>query len=178
MSYYAKFNQNGVLISGPQTVPVDDSWVEVEILQHIPELHNTIWENDGYKFIQKAVPKPVSAFIDKYLEKVDKHCESIRLLFCPFRLQDQEYRLVEKQLQEYKDSGVVGDTIQSHCDSMNVDVETAVASIEEMALGFNNALSDIRRHRLMYKSLIRKSESIEQVEEIYNDFINVLSKYG
>lgn len=109
---------------------------------------------------------------------VDSCAGSVAESFAPYSLADQEYKLTQAQVAEWRSNGSpAGDipsALQSWVDASGLSVEDAAASIESSADSLNSALLEIRRIRLKAKRDIMGAETIEVAVNIRNTALTEL----
>lgn len=110
--------------------------------------------------------KPVQSFTkDELCLSVDAFAGSVAESFAPYSLADQEYKLTQTQVSEWRSNGSpandVPSALQSWMDASGLSAEDAASSIEASADSLNTALLEIRRIRLKAKRDIMDAETIE-----------------
>jgi len=115
--------------------------------------------------------EPVQSFTkDELCLSIDALAGSVAESFAPYSLADQEYKLTQAQVAEWRSNGSpandVPSALQSWVDASGLSVEDAAASIEASADSLNYALLEIRRIRLKAKRDIMDAETIEAAVNI------------
>lgn len=132
----------------------------------IPEDSVQVSKSDAENILQE-INSVTASMPDKngLCMMVDNRAGEVASSFAPYSLADQEYKLTQAQVAEWRSSGSpAGDipsALQSWVDASGLSAEDAATSIEASAESLNSALLEIRRIRLKAKRDIIDAETIE-----------------
>lgn len=178
--YIDKTNKNIYDDELNKTLPSKDKLIPInhqtyKDILHYQNVH--IDENNNVKVDKTEYKQSLNEIKDNYKDKIDFQSGIKRTKFISVG-QDikTEYSFFISDINDYKQNGTISLFLRKFAEQKKLTLEKAIALIEYNTEKYNKKLLTIRTLRLEYKEQINRCSNPNEMDKVYNEFLNELKK--